>query len=105
MDSFIDSSDFGEFEEEYFSDFFYFYIYLFKKICFIYKKIEASIPIWFVYFCCNILLCISLIREEHYYFDINVSNNFEYYLKYIFLIILKLIKKHLIIKVIKIILY
>lgn len=38
MDSFIDSSDFGEFEEEYFSDFFYFYIYLFKKICFIYKK-------------------------------------------------------------------
>lgn len=25
------------------------------------------------------VICISLIREEHYYFDINVSNNFEYF--------------------------
>lgn len=37
------------------------------------------------------VICISLIREKHYYFDINVSKNFEYFIQNSYFVTLKCI--------------
>lgn len=86
MNSLINSSDFGEFEEEYLV-IFYFYVYLFKKIYFIYEKIVEKRKYCFfgnsMHTISVLCLKVKLFQTILIIIQIVIKANYEFYITFI----------------------